>query len=264
MGFDTVTVRLYSATIITNSEIRAGVHLIEVHAPGLAQTIQPGQYCMVRCCHSLASDPLLRRPFFVHTVQREQGLCRLLVQVQGRGTSWLSKQGEGGELDILGPMGHGWEVRSTVRNLLLISEGALLSSITFLAQSAIEQELAVTLVAQFGGAAEVYPPALLPTEVEYDIVTRDGSVGQTGDVKSVLGNYLVWADAAYCSVSRETSVLLYSSFERLRTKHFAQGMLLQPLVCASGVCLTCGVETFSGSKLICRDGPVFDLREIAR
>ena len=117
---------------------------------------------------------------------------------------------------------------------------------------------------QFGGAEEVYPPALLPSEVEYHIVTADGSVGQKGDVQSVLGNYLIWADAACCSVSRETSVLLYSHFERLRTKRFAQGILLQPLVCANGACLTCSVETYSGSKLLCRDGPVFDLRDIAR
>ncbi|TMB81367.1 MAG: hypothetical protein E6J48_08665 [Chloroflexi bacterium] len=37
-----------------------------------------------------------------------------------------------------------------------------------------------------------------------------------------------------------------------------------PLVCASGVCLSCSFETHSGVKVICRDGPVFDLREVAR
>jgi dihydroorotate dehydrogenase electron transfer subunit len=140
----------------------------------------------------------------------------------------------------------------------------MISGLTLLAQTAIEQELAVTLLGQFGSAEEVYPPALLPSEVEYAIVTADGSVGQKGDLCSVLGSYVSWADAACCSVSRETSVLLYATFERLRKKHFAQGMLLQPLVCANGVCLTCSVETYTGSKLICRDGPVFDLRDIAR
>ena len=259
--------RLYTAIITANTEIRPGLHLVELHLPALAQAVQPGQYCMVRCCHPAATDPLLRRPFFVHTVQRRQGLCTLLVHIRGRGTSWLSTQREGAALDILGPMGHGWEVRSTVRNLLLVSEGSMFTAVTLLAQSAIEQELAVTLVGHYSNAQEVYPPALLPSEVEYHIVTTDGSVGQKGDVQSVLGNYLLWADAACCSVSRETSVLLYSHFERLRTKRFAQAILLQPLVplvCANGVCLTCSVETYSGSKLLCRDGPVFDLRDIAR
>src|SRR2546421_7962005 len=166
--------RLYTATITSNNEIRAGVHLIEMHVPALASAVQPGQYCMVRCCHPSATDPLLRRPFFVHSVRQAQGLCTLLVHVQGRGTCWLREQREGGALDILGPMGHGWEVRSTVRNLLLVSEGSMFTAVTLLAQSAIEQELAVTLVGHYNNAQEVYPPALLPSEVEYHIVTTDG------------------------------------------------------------------------------------------
>ncbi|MFL5627445.1 MAG: hypothetical protein ACJ788_17855, partial [Ktedonobacteraceae bacterium] len=226
--------------------------------------VQPGQYCMVRCCHSLANDPLLRRPFFIHSVQRGQGLCTLLVHVHGRGTAWLIQQQIGATLDVLGPLGHGWDVRSTVRNLLLISEGSLINAVALLAQIASAQEVVVTLVGQFDTAAQVYPPALLPPEVEYHIVTTDGSVGTRGDLQSALTAYLPWADAACCSVSRETSMHLYSHFERLRTRHFAQGLLLHPLVCGNGVCLACTVQTYSGPSLICRDGPVFDLREVAR
>jgi dihydroorotate dehydrogenase electron transfer subunit len=151
-----------------------------MHTPQLAQAVQPGQYCMVRCCDTLATDPLLRRPFFVHTVQRSQGLCSLLVHVRGRGTAWLVKQQEGASLDILGPMGHGWIVRPVVRNLLLITEGPYIPALTLLAQSAIEQELAVTVIQQCENADSVYPPALLPAEVEYQIVTLDGSVGLQG------------------------------------------------------------------------------------
>ena len=257
-------VRLYTATVTVNSEIRAGVHLLEMHLPALAQAVQPGQYCMVRCCHPFAYDPLLRRPFFVHSVQRAQGLCTLLVHAHGRGTTWLVQQQAGATLDVLGPIGHGWEVRSTVRNLLLLSEGPLINGVALLAQVASAQEVVVTLVGQFANAKEVYPPALLPPEVEYHIVTADGSVGQQGDLQSVLATYLPWADAACCSVSRETSMHLYSHFERLRTKHFAQGILLHPIVCANGACLACTVQTHSGSSLVCRDGPVFDLREVAR
>lgn len=255
--------RLSTATITANTAIRSGVHLIEMHAPQLALAVQPGQYCMVRCCHPQATDPLLRRPFFVQRTERQRGMCSLLVHVQGRGTSWLAGQAEGATLDILGPIGHGWELRSTVQNLLLVSEGSFITGLTLLAQVAIEQGLAVTLMSYSQDAIGVYPPALLPAEVEYGIVTADGSIGQQGDVKSVLGSYLLWADAACLSVSRETSRLLYQNFERLRIKHFAQGSVLQPLVCANGACLTCAIETHTGRKLVCRDGPVFDLREIA-
>lgn len=233
-----------------------------MHAPQLVQAVQPGQYCMVRCCDALATDPLLRRPFFVHTVERGRGLCSLLVYVRGRGTAWLGKQQQGAALDVLGPMGHGWTVRPTARSLLLVSEEPYIPALALLAQYAIEQELAVTLVCQSVSAESVYPAALLPPEVEYHILTDDGSVGRQGALTDVVGEYLGWADAAYCGVSHETLASLYGRYERLRMRHFAQGVLLQPLVCGNGVCLTCHVETQSGPRLICRDGPVFDLREI--
>jgi dihydroorotate dehydrogenase electron transfer subunit len=257
-------VRLYTATVTANKEVRADARLIEMYVPQLAQSVQPGQYCMLRCSPAQASDPLLRRPFFIHSVQRHSGVCTLLVHVRGRGTSWLAAQREGSQLDVLGPMGHGWSIRSTVSNLLLVSEGMGITGLTYLAQTALEQEVSVTLVAAYENEHDVYPPALLPPEVEYHIVTRDGSTGQHGDILSILGTYAPWADAACLCVAQETAVAVYAHFERLRLKYFAQAALVQPLVCGNGVCLTCSVETRSGAKLVCRDGPVFDLREIAR
>jgi dihydroorotate dehydrogenase electron transfer subunit len=249
---------------VENSQARPGLHLLIIHVPALAQAVQPGQYVMVRCCHAGATDPLLRRPFFVHSVNRTRGDCSLLVQERGRGTSWLTQQREGLTLDLSGPLGHGWELRPAAGNLLLIAEGSLIPGLTLLAQTAGEQDRAVTLLACYERATDVYPPGLLPAEVEYHIVTGDGSAGRQGTLVEVAGQYLSWADAAYCCVAPHTAVELYHRYEKMRGKRFAQAVLLHPLVCAAGTCLTCAMPTASGIKLLCRDGPVFDLREIAR
>jgi dihydroorotate dehydrogenase electron transfer subunit len=258
--------RLSIATITANTVIRPGVYLVELQAPQLVQAVQPGQYCMVLCTtpQTFSTDPLLRRPFFVHSVRREQGTCTLLVHVQGRGTAWLVRQQVGAEVDILGPLGHGWVIRPTVRTLLLLAEDAYIPALTLLTQVALEQELSVTLVSQSRSEQEVYPPALLPPEVEYHIVSNSGRAGLHEELLNVVGSYLNWADGLYCAVSRETLVTLYARFERVRSRHFAQGVLLHLLVCGSGACLACSVETSKGQKLVCRDGPVFDLQEIAR
>lgn len=286
--------RLSLATLTANTEIRSGVHLIEMYAPQVAQSVQPGQFCMIRCCDPLATDPLLRRPFFLHSTQSNRQSCTLLIHVRGRGTTWLARQQEGATLDILSPLGHGWTIPPTARNLLLVNEGANIAPLTLLAQYAVEQECAVTLVSSSRSSNEVYSPALLPPEVEYHIITSDGSIGERGDIVTVLGNYLPWADAMFCSVSHETYAVLYNRYERLRLEvpggykgsspgqglataptyrarsytspakgtFTVQGVILRPLVCGSGVCLTCTIETHSGPKLLCRDGPVFNLREI--
>lgn len=251
--------RLTSATIISNSEIRPELRLLELRSPYLAQAARPGQYCMVRCCDALATDPLLRRPFFIHTTQRERELCSLLVAERGRGSAWLARQPTRATLDILGPLGHGWEVRSSARNLLLIGDGAFVPSLTLLAQTAIEQELAVTLLCQFASDAEIYPPTLLSPEIEYHATTPTN--GARPLVEQV-ENYLAWADTVYCGVPLATAQTLYQRYERLRHRHMAQGIVTRPFACASGVCLTCAIDTRTGSRLVCRDGPVFALGDI--
>src|SRR5260370_5779388 len=144
---------------------------------------------MVRCCDIVASDPLLRHPFFVHTVRREQGLCTLLVHVRGRGTAWLVKQQGAVSLDILGPMGHGWTLRPAVRNLLLISGETHIPALTLLAQHAIEQGLAVSGIQQSENAVSVFPPPLLPPKAEDQIFTRYGSVVHPGELTDIVGKH---------------------------------------------------------------------------
>lgn len=249
--------RLFTASVLTNSEIAAGIHILEIYAPQLAQTIKPGQYCMLRCCDSTASDPLLRRPFFVHAVEPEKDLVRFLVFARGRGSRWVTRQRVGGNLDLLGPLGHAWEVRPQVRDLLLIGEAPILSSVISLAHYALEQEMAVTLVEYSNGGGWSYPVALLPPEIEYQVFS-----GTPIQFSEQLREYITWADALCCSVAPETLRALVSADNRWREKHFAQAVLWKPLICGSGACLTCSIETRQGLKSICRDGTIFAISEL--
>src|SRR5258707_5537491 len=158
--------RLFIGTIITNSEILPGVHLLEVRAVQLARAVQPGQYCMLRGGDSLTSDPLLRRPFFVAEVEPERDVCRFVVFVRGRVSTWLGRQQAGMSLDLLGPLGHGWTLRPEARNLLLIGEDALLAGLLLLARRAVADELSVTLIHCVASAEQGYPAALLAPEIE--------------------------------------------------------------------------------------------------
>lgn len=251
--------RLTTGILNTNTEILPGGHLLEVQAPQLARSVQPGQYCMLRCCASEASDPLLRRPFFVASSEPEQGTCGFLIYERGRGSRWLTKLQAGMELDILGPLGRGWTIRPQVRNLLLIGEEPLLGALLPLARSAIESEIAVTLLQLVNEQERAYPPALLSPEIEYGIMS---GLDEPGHVTTQLADYLLWADAASCSVTATTLEMLMSTGSRWREKSFAQVVLAPPLPCASGACLACQVETRHHSRLACCDGPVFALSEL--
>src|SRR5579864_5764525 len=218
--------RLTTATVIANTRLSPGVHLIEIREPYLAQAVLPGQYCMVRCCETSASDPLLRRPFFIHGASRSQGSCSLLVTERGRGTAWLLKQPQEATLDIMGALGHGWHIPPTARNLLLIAEEATISALTLLAQTAVEQELSVTLLCQVSGGSTPYPPTLLSPEIEYHLALASGSAQQS-TIVDLVGQYLAWADAVYCGLAQETLLALARRYEGLRRPHYAQGLVLR-------------------------------------
>lgn len=252
--------RVFLAPLLANKEILPGVHLLEVQASQLARSAQPGHYCMLRGCAGLASDPLLRRPFFVAEVVPERNLCRFLIHERGRASIWLTHLQPGMELDLLGPLGHGWSIGPQARNLLLIGQDPLLAALLFLASSAIERELAVTLIHLVENAEQGYPVALLPPELEYQVFP----VGERANaLTSQIGDYLTWADAVYCSVMEETLADLTRLDARWRASSHAQAVIARPLACVTGTCLACRVETRQGPRLVCREGPVFAWRDLA-
>lgn len=251
--------RLSTSLLLSNNEILPGAHLLEARDPQLARAAQPGQYCMVRCCDSRASDPLLRRPFFIAASEPERGICRFLVYERGRGSGWLTRLQAGMQLDILGPLGRGWTIRAETRNLLLIGEEPGLAAVLALARSALEREIAVTLIHHIRSAEQSYPPALLPPEVEYQVFT---DLEKPERLAAQISDYLSWADAACCSVSEETIIALARGSARWRERHFAQAALCKPLACATGACLSCPIELQQGARLLCREGPVFAVREL--
>ena len=55
-------------------------------------------------------DPMLRRPFSMHRLTKENGiLCvQILYRVIGKGTEWLSSRKAGETLDLIGPLGNGF------------------------------------------------------------------------------------------------------------------------------------------------------------
>lgn len=251
--------QLFVGMLTSNTKILPGVHLLEVHAPRVAHVAQPGQYCMLRCCDSLASDPLLRRPFFVSEVEPGRGLCRFLVYTRGRASAWLARQQPGMPVDMLGPLGHGWVLRPEVRNLLLIGEDPLLAALIALVNSAIEHELSITFIHYAASVEQSYPVALLPPEIEYQVFTGTNELATLARQSDA---YLTWADAVCCGVSEALLTALSQAGGRWRERHFAQAILWSPLPCASGACFSCQVELRSGPRLICRDGPVFALHEL--
>jgi dihydroorotate dehydrogenase electron transfer subunit len=251
-------VKLASATVISNEELWPEVCLLWAQAPEIADGARPGQYVMVRCGEG--SDMPLRRPLSVHRTSREGGMA-FLFAVVGRGTEWLAQRKQGDSIDLFGPLGNGFDIAPSSKNLLLVAGGIGIAPLIALAESAVANVRSVTLLIGDKTADRIYPDRLLPSEIKIVIATEDGSLGSRGMVTDLIPHFVSGADQVFaCGPIR-----MYRRMAEISAQWGdmpTQVLLEAVLGCGVGACLSCAVETGHGRKLVCKDGPVFDLSDI--
>ena len=244
------------APVISNEEVMPGVYLIWLKSRQIAAVVKPGQFVMVRC----GKDNLLRRPFSVHRLDEPKGKLSLLYSVVGRGSHWLSQLGAGGTVDILGPLGNGFSINPSSKNLLLVGGGMGIAPLRFLADEGTGQGKKVTLLLGARTASHLCPGHLLPAELNCITATEDGSAGRRGMITECLPDFAGWADQIIAC----GPMPMYRSLKdipQLKNKP-VQISLEVRMACGLGVCYGCTIKTRKGLKQVCQDGPVFELEEV--
>lgn len=249
--------------VIANEEIAEGCRLLRLRAPEIAARAKPGQFLHLRVLPGSAAaggwDPLLRRPLGILWARPDSGEVAVFYDVVGRGTSSLARVRVGEELDVLGPLGRGFEIAPTTRHALLIAGGIGVVPLVFLAEECVRRGIAVALVAGFRNAGRVFPPELLPAEIEYVVATDDGSRGFNGYAADAAREHLSWADQVFaCGPTPMLRAVPKLGLDREKV----QLSLEERMACGLGACLGCVVETRRGQQRVCRDGPVFGLSEL--
>ncbi|MFA4836047.1 MAG: dihydroorotate dehydrogenase electron transfer subunit [Dehalococcoidia bacterium] len=244
-----------TARIVSSSTVMPGVSLIWVEAPEIAAEARPGQFVTIRCGEGF--EPLLRRPLSIHRIK--DGKLALLFAIVGQGTEWLSNRSAGDLLDIIGPLGNGFQIRKDTKKLLLVAGGIGIAPLAALAEKAIADGLAVKLLLGAATSAQLYPEAI--ENVEIIRATDDGSAGKKGMVTDLLPSLVPWADQIFAC----GPIPMYRAMVQMCAK-FAdkpvQVSLEQAMACGVGACRGCTILTNRGMKSVCQDGPVFELRDI--
>jgi len=156
--------------------------------------------------------------------------------------SWMP----GTTISLRGPLGRGFAIPMSARKIALVAFDDTPLRLRGLIRLALKQGAAIVLVSDFHVDN-------LSDEVEAQPL-------------SALQDVMAWADYAAFDVAR---VNLFELREKLRMMKQAQAacdaqILIRTAVPCGGVadCSVCGVSLKSGWQLACKDGPVFDLREI--
>ncbi|MFO8102195.1 MAG: dihydroorotate dehydrogenase electron transfer subunit [Dehalococcoidia bacterium] len=230
-----------------------GVHLLRIEAPEIADESYPGQFVTIRC----GEDVLLRRPFSIHKVARRE--IEILFTKVGPGTEWLAGRTEGEFLDILGPLGNGFEVHPDLRNILLVAGGIGVAPLVYLAESCAADGFSVKMLLGATTVSQLYSDSMEGVEVTR--ITEDGSEGEEGMVTDFLTPLAKWADQIFACGPVPMYLTMGYMLEKFEDKP-VQVLLEQVMGCGVGACRGCAVPTIGGIKMVCRDGPAFDLRQL--
>jgi dihydroorotate dehydrogenase electron transfer subunit len=218
-------------------------------------------------------DPLLRRPFAVIDVGRgNQGApvwFEMLYKVVGKGTALLSTLRE--SLDVLGPLGQGFDPRGDDEEKLLVGGGIGLAPLHLLAAEFVRRKSPVRLFA--GGRTRGDLLCLAEFErlgVDCRCATEDGSFGARGLVTAVLLEHLdTLRSKAALYVCGPHGMLRALAGIAARRALPCQVSLEGRMACGIGACLGCVTTGKNHSpktpdyRCVCADGPVFESGELA-
>ena len=264
------------ARVVENEHLYGDIYLTWFDAPEIVAGASPGQFVMLRCAvpavvgeaavaaTELQDDPLLPRAMSVHRVRNgAKGLeWSILYDIVGRGTAWLASRRPGDLVFCWGPLGHDYEVRRTSQQLLLVAGGIGVAPLIWLADDAIEQGKSVALVLGGRTAAQIFPTSLLPAEVEVVVTTEDGSAGSRGLATDAFVEHFEWCDQAFACGPNTMFESMAGALRRSGLRRPAQVLLEEDMACGTGICYACAVQTRRGMRLVCKDGPKFELLQV--
>jgi dihydroorotate dehydrogenase electron transfer subunit len=254
---------LINGLIVKQIQVASNYYLLEFTAPQLAQQAQPGQFVHVKC--GSTSDPLLRRPISINSVNRQIGTVTLLYRLAGRGTELLASKQTGELLNVMGPLGKGFDISHPGGKVLLVAGGIGIAPLYFLLQELLVKGVKPLV---FVGARTV-DDLLLISEIKalgvtVEVATEDGSANFQGRVTELLPRELLDTDMIYtCGPTPMMQAVATLAQEKgIAT----QVSLEEHMGCGVGACLTCSckIKAKVGSeyKRVCADGPVFNAEEV--
>jgi dihydroorotate dehydrogenase electron transfer subunit len=180
--------------VIANRHLSSDYNVLALRAPAIAAAAAPGQFVMVKA--GASHDPLLRRPFSVFEVLRDQGGIAtglsLLNKRIGVSTALLYAAQPGEQIACLGPLGRPFSSVDRPTDAWMVAGGVGLAPFATLAQSLHSRGVRSTLFYGARRAEELFCLDLFRAlDVELVLTTEDGGAGERGRVVAPLERRLI-------------------------------------------------------------------------
>ncbi|HFI0500553.1 TPA: dihydroorotate dehydrogenase electron transfer subunit [Streptococcus suis] len=204
---------------------------------------------------------LLRRPISISEIDYGRSQCRIIYRVEGLGTDVFSNMVAGDYLDVMGPLGNGFEIDFLKDGdpILIIGGGIGVPPLVEVAKQAAKRGAKVTSVIGFATKEAVILEEELEQYGSVHVTTDDGSYGIKGSVATVVEQLTNDFSAIYsCGAP---GMMKYVD-QRFQDHPHAYLSLEARMACGMGACYACVVKPKRGqeheNKRVCKEGPVFE------
>lgn len=209
----------------------------------------PGQFVEIAL-----PGKFLRRPISVN--HWDEGKLTLIYKVVGSGTEQMSNLSAGSKLDVLTGLGNGYNLSRSGNHPVLVGGGVGIPPLYALCRKLLEQGKKPQVVLGFNKESEIFLyDEFRALGVDTYVATADGSVGTKGFVTDVLKN-LSYSYFYSCG-----PMPMFRAMEGMVTTPGEYSME-ERMGCGFGACMGCSIQTRSGAKRVCKDGPVFPREEV--
>jgi dihydroorotate dehydrogenase electron transfer subunit len=251
-------VYLYNAPVEKLIALDNNIFLLKARCPEIASVIEPGQFLNVRVSDNIF--PLLRRPFSICDVEGKS--IYLMFNILGEGTRLLAKKHVGDIIDILGPLGHGFNINGEYETAIIVAGGLGAAPFPYLVRKIGNNKIIKCFV---GGKSS-------HDVIQYGMkniqtATENGSLGFRGDVIELLDAKLSAEDYSNVKVFACGPNAMLRALKEFTIKHNieCEASTECAMACGFGICMGCSIEEIKQKDkylLVCKDGPVFNVRDV--
>lgn len=244
--------------VVSNDKLNESYFRLRIAYNGELPIILPGQFAEIRVDGS--STTFLRRPISIHDVNIDKNEIDLLINIVGDGTQTLSRLKSGDLLNMVYPLGNGFNLLSKDSSALLVGGGVGIAPLLYLGRKLKQKGVDVNYLLGFKSTKEIIALDDYNSCGNVFITTEDGSIGEKGFVTAHSILYNLPIDKMY--VCGPTPMMKAMAVFASKNNIDCEVSLETKMACGVGACLCCITETNEGHKCVCTDGPVFNIKDL--
>ena len=245
------------AVIVSQKCIGTDIYDMVLSFPRGAKEAKPGQFIAMYCEDG---TKLLPRPISICGIDAEKGTLRVVYRIAGEGTRLFSEMKEGDSQEVLGPLGNGFTMKE--EKAIIVGGGIGIPPMLEL-----DKQLSCEKTVVLGYRDELFLKDEFESYADVVVATEDGSCGTKGTVIDAIKEAGVDGKVIYACGPMPMLKALAEYAEAHDME--AQISLEERMACGIGACLGCICKTKKkdhhtnvNNQRICKDGPVFDAKEV--